>query len=238
EKRDAEKAAKIAEKEKQAAKKKGDKAKLDGFKQADKERIATQAKNLTNKLSFFTNTECDDQAAEAFREKMALEAQELRNAYHGAEHLHAIGYIYSYKARQYLRQKEGWALQSFASSVQDTGHQVKEVYDMVKSGDDINRFCKRMEKVANEELDEEFLEDKYQELAEMAVQIFPKAFWRLSKLDIEDVLRKVCDEVLRGKGIDPTLGRNRAKALKILGDVYQRVAPDTNQLILRPTSKP
>lgn len=52
------------------------------------------------------------------------------------------------------------------------------------------------------------------------------AIWRGSKLEVESVLREVCDRVLT----DPTVPRetlkNRALGLKIIGSIYQRVKSD------------
>lgn len=53
-----------------------------------------------------------------------------------------------------------------------------------------------------------------------------QAIWRGSKLEVESVLREVCDRVLT----DPTVSRetlkNRAIGLKIIGTIYQRVKSD------------
>ncbi|KAJ1982891.1 DnaJ-like protein [Dimargaris xerosporica] len=232
------KAQKKAEKEKRAAKEKKDAEQLKEMKEAYEDRITAQAVNLADKLTFFTNTACDAPAAAAFRAKMELEAEELRHAYHGVEFLHAVGYVYRYKARQFLRRKDGGFLQMAASSVKDAGHLTKEFYRFNKTMDNITLFGKRVERFNEEELPEEEQEAKGKELTEVAARIFPDTMWRVAKLDMEYTLRSVCDAVLEGKDVDTTLGRNRAKALKILGDVYQRVMPDSDQLILRPTATP
>jgi ABC-type transport system involved in Fe-S cluster assembly fused permease/ATPase subunit len=53
-----------------------------------------------------------------------------------------------------------------------------------------------------------------------------KAIWRGSKLEVESVLRDVCDLVLGDAKASKDLIQQRATALKIIGTVYQNVRPD------------
>lgn len=53
-----------------------------------------------------------------------------------------------------------------------------------------------------------------------------QAIWRGSKLEIESVLRDVCDEVLDDTKCSKEEFANRIHALRIIGTIYQSVIPD------------
>ncbi|KAI9015177.1 X-domain of DnaJ-containing-domain-containing protein [Gaertneriomyces semiglobifer] len=57
-----------------------------------------------------------------------------------------------------------------------------------------------------------------------------EALWRGSKLEVEGVLREVCDKVLGEEGIPKEVRRRRAEALKILGQVYESTRRDESQI--------
>lgn len=48
------------------------------------------------------------------------------------------------------------------------------------------------------------------------------ALWRGSKLEVEAVLREVCDQTLSEGDVE--VRRRRAIALRVLGEVYERAA--------------
>ncbi|KAJ1982893.1 DnaJ-like protein [Dimargaris xerosporica] len=201
---------------------------------AHEERVSKLAANLARKLSYFTETERDARAAKAFQEMMEMEANELKYESYGVELLHAIGYVYSYKARQFLRRNELFGLRSFVHSMQDAGHRIGGTYTTIRSAVDLQRTYQEIQKAEEKGLTEE----KRRELEEMAARKGLDAMWRGSKLDIENVLRDVCDRVLQDKDVDATLGRHRANALKILGDAYQRVTPDPDQVTPGSSAEP
>lgn len=68
-------------------------------------------------------------------------------------------------------------------------------------------------------------EAEREKLTEEAVRRGTDAIWKTSKLEVESVIRSVCDKALT----DPTTDRatlwKRSEALKIVGDIYQSVTP-------------
>ena len=56
-----------------------------------------------------------------------------------------------------------------------------------------------------------------QEAAEKGME----ALWRGSKLEVESVLRQVCDETLGNEDVDIEIRKRRATALYVLGKVYE-----------------
>lgn len=53
-----------------------------------------------------------------------------------------------------------------------------------------------------------------------------QAIWRGSKLEIESVIRDVCDEVLGDAKCSKEEHANRIRALGIIANIYQNVIPD------------
>lgn len=53
-----------------------------------------------------------------------------------------------------------------------------------------------------------------------------QAIWRGSKLEVESVLREVCDRVLTDPSVSRETLKNRAVGLKIIGTIYQKVKSD------------
>jgi hypothetical protein len=53
-----------------------------------------------------------------------------------------------------------------------------------------------------------------------------ETLWKGSKLEVESVLREVCDRVLSDPAVPKSVLRKRAEALKIVGSVYEHVQAD------------
>ncbi|RKP35177.1 DNAJ-containing protein, partial [Dimargaris cristalligena] len=185
-------------------------------------RVSKLVENLKRKLCLYTETECDARALRAFQELMEVEANELKLESYGVELLHAIGYVYSYKARQFLQRTDLFGLRSFIHNVQDTGHRIGGTYSTIRSAVDLQRTYEELEAADQKG----FTPEQKRELEELAARKGLEAMWKGSKLDIENVLRDVCERTLNEKGIDKALAKKRAAALKVVGDTYQNVKPD------------
>lgn len=55
----------------------------------------------------------------------------------------------------------------------------------------------------------------------------------LPQIEIDDVLRKVCENVLGAKGVPAEVLEKRAEAVEIIGLTYQRIALETKVWIGR-----
>ncbi|KAL9938049.1 hypothetical protein V8E36_002672 [Tilletia maclaganii] len=53
--------------------------------------------------------------------------------------------------------------------------------------------------------------------------------WRGTRLEVNNVLRKVCDGILNEPGVDKHVLLRRAQALTLLGAIYTKVQPDPDQ---------
>ncbi|KAJ1969615.1 DnaJ-like protein [Dispira parvispora] len=211
----------LTEEEKAALKKK-EQARYEERQADHEERVVKLTDNLIRKLSLYTETECDARALRAFQELIDVEAEELKVESYGVELLHAIGYVYSYKARHFQSRHEFFGLKGFIHNVQDTSHRIGGTYSTIRSAVDLKRTYEELQTA-----DQKGLTAEQKRLLELqAAQKGMDAMWLGSKMDIDSVLREVCDRVLNDKSISKTEAKNRAMALKIVGDTYQRVAPE------------
>lgn len=68
-------------------------------------------------------------------------------------------------------------------------------------------------------------EAEKEKLQEEAVKKGTDAIWRGSKLEIESVIKSVCDKTLSDINVEKVILRKRSEALKLLGDAYQSARP-------------
>jgi len=66
-------------------------------------------------------------------------------------------------------------------------------------------------------------EAEKEKLQEEAVKKGTDAIWKGSKLEIESVVKSVCDKTLADVRAEKVVLRQRSEALKIIGDIYQSV---------------
>jgi len=68
-------------------------------------------------------------------------------------------------------------------------------------------------------------EAEKEKLQDEAVRKGTDAIWKGSKLEIESVIKSVCDKTLSDITVEKAFLRKRSEALKIIGDTYQSVKP-------------
>ncbi|KNE60036.1 hypothetical protein AMAG_05473 [Allomyces macrogynus ATCC 38327] len=188
---------------------------LDMKMKAREARVEKLAENLIRKLSIFTESPMDKIATEAFTAKMEMEAEELKNASYGIELLHSIGYTYSLKAKQYLS-----GLGGYWHSMVEKGYIVSETVATFKSAIELQKSFAQLSEADKKG---QLTPEERAKLEEAAATRGLEALWKGSKLEVESVLRDVCDMVLGDKTITKEVQKNRATALKIIGQVYQDV---------------
>ena len=96
------------------------------------ERIAKLVENLDRKLSIFTESAAgpsDPQVTESFRTICKLEAEELKQESYGVDLLHAIGFVYAQKGKQYLASNQTFlGMGGWLHNVQGKYHVFSETY--------------------------------------------------------------------------------------------------------------
>ncbi|KAI8061167.1 X-domain of DnaJ-containing-domain-containing protein [Gongronella butleri] len=202
-------------------KKQMNKEQMQKIKKAQQERVTKLAEILVGKLSLYVDGEGDEAAAAAFQEQIMVEAEKLKNESYGIELLHAIGYVYSSKAKHFLGMKGG-ELPSIFLGLKQKKHIVKELWTTLKSAMDIQAAAEMMAKAEQAGVDQA---DKLKLEEEISTKAY-KALWQTSKFEVEATLRQVCDAVLQDKAIPSKIRYKRAEALRMVGFIYKNVQLD------------
>ncbi|KAG0021298.1 hypothetical protein BGZ82_011354 [Podila clonocystis] len=190
--------------------------------EARQARVDKLVKNLIHKLSIYTDGPCDYTAAKAYQEMIRLEAEELKAESYGVELLHAIGFTYTLKAKQYLGKNEMLGLGSWFHGVREKGHILSETVSTLRAAMDLQQSFTQLQEAEKEPMDEA----AKKALEEAAASKGLRALWKGSKLEVEGVLRDVCDKTLNDPTVPKTTLIKRASALKMIGAVFEVVKAD------------
>ncbi|KAI8915877.1 X-domain of DnaJ-containing-domain-containing protein [Gorgonomyces haynaldii] len=182
------------------------------------------------------------EALSSFRIFAQLEADQLKTESYGVELLHAIGYTYVLKADQWLAVidaeagglfKRAWGLTArFTGAVREKGHILADTVGTFKTAIDLQTSFNKLQNIENERAQNELSELTPEQeqlktkLEHEAASKGMEALWRGSKLEVEGVLRQVCDETLGDLQASAELKRRRIAALRVLGEVYETVKAD------------
>jgi curved DNA-binding protein CbpA len=183
----------------------------DAFEKKQNERREKLAHHLLIKVEPYV------QGVQAnFAKMVEQEAHELAEAPGGIELMQLVSYVYIQEAKQHLDTFFG--IPAFFSEVAEKGHLLKEVIstarDMVKmqaAQEKLERAGIAPDSAPNSDVTRQLLEQGL------------KAIWKMGKLEIETTLRSVCEAVLEEK-VPKRIVKARAKGLKLIGEVYHRVA--------------
>ncbi|CAG8513726.1 22620_t:CDS:2 [Rhizophagus irregularis] len=187
-----------------------------------RQRVDKLVSNLVQKLSVYVDSN-DEKRAEQFKNMIELEAEDLKAESYGVELLHAIGFTYSLKAKQYLGGEQIFGLPRFGHILREKGHVFSETISTLRSAIDLQNSFKELQKAEQEGLEG----DEKSKLEEATASKGLTALWKGSKLEVEGVLREVCDRVLSDNKANKLVLRKRAEALKIIGTVYENVKSDS-----------
>jgi X-domain of DnaJ-containing len=103
--------------------------------------------------------------------------------------------------------------QRFNFGVREKAHIISEACGTVKTAFELQSSFTKLQEMGDG--------DEKQEMEEKAARKGMEALWRGSKLEVESVLRQVCDKVLGDESVEIEMRRRRGVALKVLGEVYQ-----------------
>lgn len=93
--------------------------------------VANLEKSLINKLSVWTETDKSAAITESFKEKIRLEANDLKMESFGIEILHSIGSTYLLKAGTVLKSQKLFGLGGIGSKFKEKGAVVKESWNAI-----------------------------------------------------------------------------------------------------------
>ncbi|KUJ18789.1 DnaJ-domain-containing protein [Mollisia scopiformis] len=185
------------------------------------ERVDTLAKKLVDRISVWTETGKEADVTKAFQEKTRLEVENLKMESFGLDILHAIGTTYMQKATALLKSQKFLGIGGFFSRLKDKGTLAKETWNTISSAIDAQMTMEEMAK-AEEKGGEEWTDEKKSEYERRVTGKILTAAWRGSKFEIQSVLRDVCDEVLNDKKVSLHKRLERAQALVIIGEIFQK----------------
>ncbi|KAL1924597.1 uncharacterized protein VTP21DRAFT_4251 [Calcarisporiella thermophila] len=184
-------------------------------------RVNKLAENLKRKLTVFVEGPATPEAEVAFEKMIEIEAEELKTESYGVELLHAIGFTYTLKAKQALS-SQGLGLKRFYYSFKEKSHIFGETFSTLRCAIDLQNSFAQLQEAEKKGIEGE----AKNKLEEDAASKGLKALWLGSKLEVEGVLRDVCDQVLFDTSVPAEVLQRRALGLRIVGAVYERVKAD------------
>ena len=211
---------------------------------AREERVAKLVDNLERKLSIFTESAVgpnDKDVMNSWKLICELEAQELVHESYGYELLQTIGFVYLSKAKHHLASLQTlFGVGGWLHNVSSKYHVFSETVSTLRSAIELKAVFDQIQ--AAEKAPGGLSPEERKKLEEQAAEKGLQALFKGTKLEVESVLRDVCDRVLAvgGGGSDgqgqgqggATVGREkvllRAIALQVLGEAYMGVKRDPN----------
>ncbi|GAM28465.1 hypothetical protein SAMD00019534_116410 [Acytostelium subglobosum LB1] len=169
-----------------------------------KERIDQLTKQLIIMVEPYVNGN-----QSSFEKIMTEQATEMAQAPGGPDLLALLGYVYIQEAKQQ-------SFFGFFHEIQEKGHQVGEVYSLVKSAVKLQGQVNQM----NPEL-----ETAAPESTEGLLKEGLKLIWKLGRLDIDKAVREVCENVMSKKkssDVSKHDRKRRIEAIKLLGHIFEK----------------
>ncbi|KAJ3512552.1 hypothetical protein NLJ89_g3454 [Agrocybe chaxingu] len=208
------------------------KAEKDRQKAAEKaaaraERVKKLVDNLERKLGIFTESATgpnDPDVSSSWRTICQLEADELKRESYGVELLQTIGFVYVSKAKHHLATNQSFlGVGGWLHNVQGKYHVFSETVSTLRAAIELKSVFDQIQ--AAEKAGNLSPEEK-KRLEEQAAEKGLQALFKGTKLEVESILREVCERVLEDPNIPREKSILRAVALQMLGEAYMNVKKD------------
>jgi len=158
-----------------------------------------------------------------FCKMVEAEAKELVDVPGGQELLHLVGYVYVQEAKQHLDTFLG--IPAFFSRVAEKGHMMGLAIDTMKHVVKMQAAQAKMER--DQKMPEMDAQAQISPEMAMLLQEGLKAIWSIGKIEIDQILRRVCETTLQDTHVHKTVRKARAKAMKMMGEIFEKVARST-----------
>jgi len=169
----------------------------------------------------------DRDVTRSWRRICEIEAEELKSESYGIELLQTIGFVYASKAKHHLATNQTFfGVGGWLHNVQGKYHVFSETVSTLRSAIELKSVFDQIqaaEKAGN------LSPEERKKLEEQAAEKGLQALFKGTKLEVESILREVCDRILEDPIVPREKAELRAVALQILGEVYSGVKKDGDE---------
>ncbi|KIK69487.1 hypothetical protein GYMLUDRAFT_35551 [Collybiopsis luxurians FD-317 M1] len=211
----------VLSEEEKAKKEEKDRKKAAERAAARAERVNKLVENLERKLGIFTESATgvnDMDVTRSWRTICGLEAEELSHESYGPELLQAIGFVYTSKAKHFLATNQTFlGVGGWLHNVQGKYHVFSETVSTLRAAIELKAVFDQIqaaEKAGN------LSPEERKKLEEQAAEKGLQALFKGAKLEIDSILREVCDRLLEDPNVSKEKAVLRAVALQMLGEAY------------------